>query len=94
VELCVIPRSAEIDEEERVLDLTLVMVVGGTRPSATIAEVRRWITVTFGIPRGNFHIRRYHPEDIIVVFSFYDDMLRVLHNQPPADMLFSLIFKR
>jgi hypothetical protein len=61
----------------------------------TIAEVRRWIIDDFDIPRTSVKIWCYHPEDFfLIVFSFYDDMLRVLHDplpvMPPPP--FTLIF--
>jgi hypothetical protein len=40
VELCIIHRFKGIIAEERALDLALVTVVGGTKPSITNVEVR------------------------------------------------------
>jgi hypothetical protein len=38
-------------------------------------------------------IRRYHPEDFLIIFSYANDMLRVLHDPPSVDAPFVLIFK-
>jgi hypothetical protein len=48
----------------------------------------------FGIPGDSFHVKRYYPEDFIIMFSYLDDMLRVLHDVPAGDAAFSLVFKR
>jgi hypothetical protein len=69
-------------------------VVGGTRPSVTIAEARGWLSACFNIPGDSVTVRRFHLEDFIIIFSYVDDMLRVLHDCPPAGAPFTLIFKR
>jgi hypothetical protein len=94
VELCVIPRSAQIDTAERALHLALVAVIGGTRLLVTIAGVKRWIQEQYAIPADTITVRRFHPEDFLVTFSFYDDLLRVLHDPPLPDPNLQLIFKR
>lgn len=84
VDLCVVHRSEEIEEEESELNLALVAVVGGSRPHVSLPEVRSWVANGYGIPRDSFKVRRFQPEDFIFTFSFYYDMLRVLHD-PPID---------
>jgi hypothetical protein len=93
VDLCVVHRSEEIEEEERELNLALVAVVGGSRPHVSLPEVRSWVANGYGIPRDSFKVRRFQPEDFMITFSYYDDMLRVLHDPPPVSS-FSLILKR
>jgi hypothetical protein len=55
VEVCVIHRDEEIVAKEHALKLA---VVGGTRPSVTIIEVRAWLMSCFNIPRDSVTIRR------------------------------------
>jgi hypothetical protein len=71
-----------------------VAVIGGTRLAVSIEEVRHWIVVVSNIPGDSVQVRRYHPEVFMVVFSYCDDLLRVLYDRPPPGMPFSLIFKR
>jgi hypothetical protein len=75
VDLCVVHRSEEIEEEERELNLALVAVVGGSRPHVSLPEVRSWVANGYGIPRDSFKVRRFQPEDFMITFSYYDDML-------------------
>jgi hypothetical protein len=46
----------------------------------------------YGIPRESFVVKRFQPEDFIIIFSFFDDMLWILHDPPPV-ATFSLILK-
>jgi hypothetical protein len=94
VELCVLHRFEEVDHEERDLKYFLVTIVGGTCPAISVADVRSWLLDQFQIPGADVHIHRYCLEDFLITFSFYDDMLRVLHDQPPLLAPFSLMFKR
>jgi hypothetical protein len=75
--LCVIHRSGEMAREEQALELALVAMVGGSRPSVSLAAVRRWLNDNFGIPSARFSVRRYHPEDFLIIFSSPDDMSTV-----------------
>jgi hypothetical protein len=47
-------------------------------PSITIARVRCWLQGSFEVPGDFVQIRGYFPEDFLIVFSYFDDMLRVL----------------
>jgi hypothetical protein len=76
------------------LELTLVAVVGGARLPVTLVDVQCWIVDHFDIPGDNFHVKRCYPEDFIIVFSYLDDMLRVLHEAPTGHVAFNLVFKR
>jgi hypothetical protein len=93
VELCIIHHDEEIAAKQHAPELVLVAVVGGTRPFVTITEFRAWLTSCFNILGDSVTIRRFHLEDFVIVFSFYDDMLRVLHDRPPAWAPFMLMFK-
>jgi hypothetical protein len=51
VDICVVHRSEEIDAAERALEFALVAVIGGSRPTVSIFEVRSsWLQEFFGIP--------------------------------------------
>jgi hypothetical protein len=76
------------------MELALVAVIGGTRPPISLVEVHCWIAKHFGILGDSFQVRRYFPEDFIIVFSFLDDMLRVLHEPPTGNPSLSFVFKR
>ncbi len=71
----------------------MVAVVGGTRPRVSLPDVRQWIVDGFNIPSDSFAAQRYQPEDFLLKFSYYDDMLRVLHD-PPLAPPFTLVLKR
>jgi hypothetical protein len=76
------------------MDLALVAVIGGSWPPVTLVDVRCWIIDNFDIPRDSFHVKHYYPEDFIVMFTYIDDMLRVLHDALVGRAAFSLVFKR
>jgi hypothetical protein len=90
----VLHRSEEVDREERELGSALVTIVGGCHPVVSIADVRHWLQVQFNIPSADIQIRRFFPEDFLISFSFYDDMLRVLHDPLPSVAPFLLVLKR
>jgi hypothetical protein len=90
----VLHRSEEIEDEECNLEFALVTVVGGCRPSVSIANVRNWLFTQFSIPGDNVRITRFHPKDFLIVFSFYDDMLHVLQEPPSPSAPFVLVFKQ
>jgi hypothetical protein len=92
VDICVVHRSDEINVEERSLDLGLVAVVGGIRPRVSLLDIHHLIADSFNIPGDSFTMQRYQPEDFLLKFSYYDDMLHVLHDPPPIAP-FTLVFK-
>jgi hypothetical protein len=89
VDVCVVHRSPKIEALERVLVLALVAVVGGTRLPVTLVDVRLWIVDHFGILGDSFHVKRYYPEDFIIMFSYLDDMLKECCTTSPRVMLHS-----
>jgi hypothetical protein len=70
----------KIVEQEHTMELTLVAVTTGTRPPVSLIDLWRWAVDGYGIPGNSFSVKRYFPEDFIILFSYYDDMLRVLHD--------------
>jgi hypothetical protein len=69
--------------EDQSSNFTLVIVVGGTRPLVTIAEVRRWLHDGYTVLGDNIMIHHFHPEDFLISFIFYDNMVWVLHDPSP-----------
>jgi hypothetical protein len=89
-----IHRSEEVIAEEQALQLTLVAVMGGTRRPSPSPRSRGGSSHASTSPATTSDtIRRYYPEDFLITFSYADDMLRVLHDRPPASAPFVLIFK-
>jgi hypothetical protein len=79
---------------EQALDLSLVAMVGGNRALVSIAQVGSWLLTHCDIPEDSVMIQQYFPEDFLITFSFYNDMLRVLHNPLCGNMPSILVFKR
>jgi hypothetical protein len=94
VDHCIGHRFEEIIAKEHNLDLTMVAVVGGTKSSVTIVMVRHWLSAHFDILSESIKIKRYHPKDFLIIFSFYDDMLWMLHETPSMGSSLILIFKQ
>jgi hypothetical protein len=94
VDVCVVHRCPEIVEQELAMELALVAVTAGTRLPISLMDLRRWVVDGYGIPGNSFSAKRYFPEDFIIVFSYYDDMLWVLHDPPAGSPKLNFIFKR
>jgi hypothetical protein len=56
-----------------------VAETGGTRPPISLVDVRRLVVDHYSIPGDSFQVKWYFPEDIIIVFSYLNEMLQVLH---------------
>jgi hypothetical protein len=80
VDVYVVHHSPKIEAYERALDLALLAIIGGSWPPVTLVIVRRWIIDDIDIPGDSFHVKRYYPEDFIIMLTYIDDMLRVLHD--------------
>jgi hypothetical protein len=63
-------------------------------PPVSLLDLRRWVIDGYDIPGNSFSVKRYFPEDFIVVFSYHDDMLRVLHDPPVGNSTLSFVLKR
>ncbi|KQJ97337.1 hypothetical protein BRADI_3g30156v3 [Brachypodium distachyon] len=69
VQLCIIPRSAEVDAAEVALQWSTVVSVTGTRPHLALAVVGRVIAARFPEFEGSFTTHRFWPDDFLVVFN-------------------------
>ena len=85
--LLVVPRSAEIQAAEAMLESALVVLVGGTRPFVSPAMVYQYLHTTFDITHNDVDVRRHHPEDFVVRFRSRVDRDRVLSARPRGALL-------
>jgi hypothetical protein len=92
-EQCFIHRSEEVVAAKHVLQLALVTIISGNRPPVSMDQVCHWIQEHYDIPSDSVTVQHFQPEDFLITFSFYDDMLCVLHNPLPQDASFVLVFK-
>lgn len=69
VELCIIPRSVEIDAEEQALCWSVVVSVTGTRPRIALAAVSRVVVARRPAPEGCFTAHRFWPDGFLLVFD-------------------------
>jgi hypothetical protein len=76
------------------LDLALVSMISGNRAPISIDQVRSWLLTHCNILEDSVVVQWYFPEDFLITFSFYDDMLQVLHEPANGSTLFILIIKR
>ncbi|KAE8767986.1 hypothetical protein D1007_60584 [Hordeum vulgare] len=65
-EVCIIQRSASLDDLERRLQLSVVAYVGGTRPPVSCEDATMMLAAQLDIPRYRFSIQKYFPEDFLV----------------------------
>ncbi|CAD6266694.1 unnamed protein product [Miscanthus lutarioriparius] len=95
LEIVVIPRSVELQAADDALSsLALVALVGGSRPTVTIADVRHQLTLFYRIPDDAFSISCYAPEDFLVKFNSRHDLEDVLRGPVPIGTPFFLVWKR
>jgi hypothetical protein len=65
----------------------------GRWPPVTIVEAESWLLSSFDVPADSVQISRYHREDFLIVFAFYDNMLKGIHEKTSVSVSFVLIFK-
>ncbi|XBH78285.1 hypothetical protein VPH35_104588 [Triticum aestivum] len=58
-----------MDDLERRLQLAVVIYVGGARPLVSCEDTAVAIAAQLGIPRFQFSVHKFHPEDFLVVFT-------------------------
>ncbi|KAF6994995.1 hypothetical protein CFC21_011578 [Triticum aestivum] len=58
-----------MDDLERRLQLAVVMYVGGARPPVSCEDAAVAVAAQLGIPRFQFSVHKFHPEDFLVVFA-------------------------
>jgi len=94
-EICVIPRTHEIDATEaRLSACALVAVIGGTRPSVSCWQVGMLLEEFFSVQHGDYRVSSFEPEDFFVEFSSAADADRILHAHQPTEAPFKLFWKR
>ncbi|CAL5070849.1 unnamed protein product [Urochloa decumbens] len=94
-EICVVPRTPEIDSTEaRLSSCALVATIGGTRPVVHIAQVGRLLEEFHAMLPGDYKVHRFEPEDFIVEFTSPTMADRVLHAYLPPEAPFQLIWKQ
>ncbi|CAL4898611.1 unnamed protein product [Urochloa decumbens] len=94
VEICVIPWSPVIEANEQALGSALVAMVAGTRPEVSSAQVELYLLDHFHLGSEDAEVRRYSPDDFLIVFRRRIDADRVLHAEHPANAAFTLTFRR
>jgi hypothetical protein len=96
MELYVIHHSEEIVVMEAALDLALVTMMGSHRQPVSTSAIKLWLQEQFNIPCADVVVRHYQSEDFLICFTYYDDIVRVLHAHPLANMPppFVLVFKQ
>jgi hypothetical protein len=90
----VIPRTATIGDAEAGLANSLLTSVGGTRPQASLAQVRHHLGRFFNVADHQVSVRLYGAEDFLLVFSEAVVVDSVLHSVPPGDSGLRLVFHR
>ncbi|KAG2582472.1 hypothetical protein PVAP13_6KG412100 [Panicum virgatum] len=94
-ELCVVPRSQEIDATEaRPASCALVALVGGIRPAVSPLQVGMLLEEFFSVQHAEYTVYRFEPEDFLVEFTSAAVADRILHAHYPAKAPFQLIWKR
>jgi hypothetical protein len=86
MELYVIHHSEEIVVMEAALDLALVTMMGSHRQPVSTSAIKLWLQEQFNIPCADVVVRHYQSEDFLICFTYYDDIVRVLHAHPLANM--------
>lgn len=74
----VVPRTAELQAAEEDLGRAVVVLVGGTRPTVSLAMISSYLLERFDIAVEDADVRRPKPEDFIVRFRHPVDRERIL----------------
>jgi len=88
----VVPRSEEVRAAETGLDLTLLVLIGDTRPAISPAMITAYLLEHFEILAEDAEVRRHEPEDFVVRFRRRVDRDRVLA-APPTGMPLPLMWR-
>uniref|UniRef100_A0A453QW51 CCHC-type domain-containing protein n=1 Tax=Aegilops tauschii subsp. strangulata TaxID=200361 RepID=A0A453QW51_AEGTS len=68
-EVCIVQRSEGMEDLEWRLQLAVVMYIGGARPPVSCAEASVMLAAHLEVPRHQFSVHKFHPEDFLVVFA-------------------------
>ncbi|CAL4993538.1 unnamed protein product [Urochloa decumbens] len=94
-EICVVPRSSEIDAAEaRLSTCALLGIIVGTRPSVHPVQLGRYLEEFHALLPEDYSVSRYHPEDFLVEFASPAAADRVLHSHPNQEATFQVKWKR
>ncbi|XBH99985.1 hypothetical protein VPH35_129173 [Triticum aestivum] len=77
-EVCILPRSAGMEDLERRLQLAVVVYVGGARPPISCVDAAIAISEQLNIPRHRFSVHKFHPEDFLIIFASHELRNRAL----------------
>jgi hypothetical protein len=93
-ELHVIPCSVAVDEAEAGLAIALVVTVGGTRLTLSLAHVGHHMGQFYQVKDHEVLIWHYKVEDFLMVFLDHNVADQVLHDAPPSGAGVTLVFHR
>ncbi|SPT16587.1 unnamed protein product [Triticum aestivum] len=71
-EVCIVQRSAGMEDLERRLQLAVVVYVGGARPPVSCEEATVMLAAQLDIPRHRFSVHKFFPEDFLVAFASHE----------------------
>ncbi|CAM0950369.1 unnamed protein product [Alopecurus aequalis] len=90
---CIIRRTSRMEEMEGRLRWSLVAYLGGARPRVSREKVEEELISMAGVPRGEFSVHGFQPEDFLIVFRSPDHM-RALAARPSLEQgQFTLFFR-
>jgi hypothetical protein len=94
VETQIIPRTVAMDAAEERLANALVVVVGGTRPAISLAQVLHYLASFFQVIEHNVVVRCSALDDFILMFLDRSVADKVLLSNPPTWSPFVLLFRQ
>ncbi|XP_048574575.1 uncharacterized protein LOC125555763 [Triticum urartu] len=71
-EMCIVQRSAGMEDLERRLQLAVVVYVGNARPPVSCEEATVMLAAQLDIPRHRFLVHKFFLEDFLVVFASHE----------------------
>jgi hypothetical protein len=92
-EMRFIPRTMAMDVAEAELANALVAVIGGNRPTISLAQVYHYLARFFQIKEQEVRVRCYSPDNFILNFTDRRVANRVLHVDLPSGAEFMLLFR-
>ena len=90
MKMCVLPRYEALQaQEDSLVTHALVALVVGTRPRCSVHRAKRFIVDNYNISPEDFSVRRYQPEDFLIIFNDNAALETVLHAPllPRADLV-------
>ncbi|TVU27763.1 hypothetical protein EJB05_19264, partial [Eragrostis curvula] len=93
-EICVIPRTPEVDANELALSRALLAVVRGCRREVSVDEIKQHLWLFFQVAPTAVAVHAYQPEDWLIMFQEPADLLRVMRTPCIPVASFHLTVKR